>query len=477
MARATVEFRSTALDEVVEWLRKEHGLTVVVRKAELEKEGNFGDEIMVTDSLQEAPLYFLLDRLGLLGIGWYVEDGTIYLTARKIVDERTYTAPYHLGELLDEKYQADEIESLIEGAIAPESWDFEGGNGRLNLVGDVLFIRNTGSIHRKVQGLLAALKQHGRQTFVDTPSVNVELRSRLSEPVSFRFQATPLNEVVRELARLSNADIRLDQTGLRTEGVRERHPVTLQVEDLPLERVLDHLLKELGLTWTIRDGVLWITDEDRARAQHIAGVYDVRDLCANDDESYALSDAVTSQMPDIWSGDGGASVLRFAKPGTVVVWASLGTHTELLDLLEKYRFALRTSRIRQADPEADPEKTLYYRLDANMAGSLVSEIQLLVEPDSWTSSGKESAVGTIRILESRTEIQVFKSDGQTVQVAVAKKVLAIHQRQSVHTKITKLISRIEDGDSETRNLPGGMGGMGGGMGGFGGGYFSVEPKQ
>lgn len=166
--------------------------------------------------------------------------------------------------------------------------------------------------------------------------------------------------------------------------------------------MLNYLVGELGLAWVIRDGVLWVTNQKSSQSGFLTAVYDVRDLCVDENESAGLAEAIVSQMPDLFSQDDGDAELEFAKPGTMVVWASENTHAELLDLLEKYRFALRNSKVRTGDQESDKSRTLYYRLHANVADELFRMLPELVEPDSWAGRNTDGN-GTIRKLESIPE--------------------------------------------------------------------------
>jgi hypothetical protein len=378
-----------------------------------------------------------------------------------------------LGELLDSGYTGNQIVNLIESLVERDSWEDNGGSSRINLIGDVIFVRNTDAVQRKVQGFLSAIPRHGRQTMIDVSATDLSLQDKLTASVSVDFRDTPLEDVVRDLANQTGANLRLDRPALRENRIRERQPVTLQVRQQPLQTVLDYLLPQLGLAWRIRDGVLWVTGPDNDE-DHLTAFYDVRDLCRDQKESDALSEAVQSQVPNVFESEGGTAVIDFGKPGTLIVLAPRSVHAVVLDLLEKYRFALRQSKLRKPSETADEIKTLYYRLHANVAQALHKELPKLIAPESWQSTERPDAIGTIALLESPPEVTQVEGSLPTTSLRM---VLIIRQRQSVHAEITKTLQRIENGDEETRFSQGGkgMGGMGGSGigGGFGGGMFSL----
>lgn len=467
--KVSVDFRSTSLAELADWLRTTGEITVLLQFVELEDAGISPNDL-ISDQLTDQPLYFLLDRLRLLDVGWYYEGDILYLTSRQVVEvKRQVTVPYLLVELLDNGHKGDKIVELIQSLVEPDSWEENGGVGRINLIGDVIFVLNNENVQRQVQGFLKGISSHGRQTLVGVSETELALRDKLAASVSVDYRDTPLEEVVKDLVTQTKADLRLDQPALRNMRIRERQPVTLQLRQQSMKTALDYLMPQLGLGWRVRDGVLWLTSPDKDEVA-LTAFYDVRDLCRNEDESVALSAAIQSQMQGIFEEEGGQAVVDFAKPGTMVVWAQPSEHAIVLDLLQKYRIALRQSKWRQSAEPVDEIKTLYYRLHTNMARALAIGLPNLVAPESWQSAERPDAIGTVILFESAPEIGEVIADGINERM-----VLIIRQKQSVHTEIAKTIKRIEFGDPETRLQDGSMGaaGMGGMGGGFGGGMFSL----
>jgi hypothetical protein len=333
---------------------------------------------------------------------------------------------------------------------------------------------------------LAALRNHARQTFVLDPLQHLVLRQKLEANVSVDFLDTPLEAAVRQLAADSRIDIRLDMPALREIRVREREPVTLKLADRKLKTVLQAMVSDLNWTWILRDGVLWITNPDRTDTFLKTAVYDVRDLCRDEDESAALLDAVTSQAAsDTWEETtGGAGTIGFARPGTLVIHNLESVLMEVLELLETYRTALRASKPRDRNA-VDPQEVIthYYRLHANVAESLVRLLPELVQPDTWGNETAPEAKGEIILAASPPDLS---SAGQLAKAApgsdsadahalvVSRAVLIIRQTRAAHDEIAEVIQRVESGDPvEGDPVEGAAGGMMGGMGGFGGGFFSV----
>ena len=460
--KATTTFENSSLREVVSWLRDEQKIAVLIDSGTLSRAGiSLGEP--VSDVLQDAPLYLLLNRLRALGLSWYVDDDILHITTLEAANERMSTKPYNVGDLLDKGYGSEDIVDAVSGSTGGLWQDLDGEGGATEMLGDVLFVRQTDAQHLEVRGLLTALRKHGRRTLTLDPTIHQSLRAKLDENVNADFNDTPLESAVQQLATQVKADMRLDVPALREVRIRNREPVTLKLENRSLKTVLQVLLADLELTHILRDGVLWITSVDRADSLHKTAVYDVRDLCRNDDESSALVDALLNQTAGPWldiDGDGGS--ILFPQPGTMIVRQTEQGLDEILSLLQTYRTAILASKPRDRDKDARQEvSTRYYQVHSAIADDLVKHLPQLVEPDSWQNDANQKATGTILRIRSTPE----KMD----TILVERSVLVIRQTMAVHEQISELITRVEQGDPDLS-----QGGFGGG--GFGGGLFSVPNK-
>ncbi|MCA9212405.1 MAG: DUF4974 domain-containing protein [Planctomycetales bacterium] len=469
--KATVEFDGTSIREIADWLRANCSLPVLVDERSFVTAGLSLNETH-TDRLNDQPLYLLLNRLHAARVHWYVEDDVLHLAA---IDSdngspKMTTRPYNIGDLIDAGYDWDSIVDAVVSHMSPDSWDDVGGQGVQEILGDVMFIRNSDAVHVDVRGLLAALREHGRQTYVADPAQHIEIRSKLSENVTVSFDDMPLEEVIRDLAERSGIDIRLDSQSLREKRIRGREPVSLHLSDRSVKTVVSVIASELELRWVLRDGVLQVTTPEVAERVRKTAVYDVRDLCRNRSESDGLHDAIVSQAhPDSWDDVGGDGTLSFPKPGTMVVSTLEPIHDDVIALLTAYRTALKSSKRRDEYVDPDTEVlTYYYKLYTPMALSVERYIKQEIAPGTWQTAENTNAVGTIRMLESTP----LTNEGSSA--VVEQSVLVIRQTRPAHREISSLIEKVKNGQSYSEgSFGGGMGGMGGG---FGGGMFDAKEK-
>jgi RNA polymerase sigma factor (sigma-70 family) len=86
------------------------------------------------------------------------------------------------------------------------------------------------------------------------------IEAKLKERVSVDFQNQPLREAVAFLQNDSGLNIVLDPKALREERLTSSSPVSLTAKQVPIKSVLKLMLKPLGLTYTIVDEVVLITN-------------------------------------------------------------------------------------------------------------------------------------------------------------------------------------------------------------------------
>ncbi len=484
-ASTTVEFDKISMKELYRWLQEEQKLSVSVDATAMKEKGILSSEL-VTDRLNNEPLYLILDRLKSLGIGWYEEGGDLFLTTTEATGQKMMTVSYNLGELLDAGFEGERIVEAISSATGSTLIEQGDQDGAVVLLGDVVFVRQTQQVQREVRGLLAGLKKTGRRTLTMAPPQHALLREKLQQKISITLEEVPLSEAITEIARVSGADIRANSAELKKAGVRDRSPISIEMTDQKLSLVLQSALSDFKLTWLVQDGVVWVVQNSTAEAATRTAIYDVRDLCRDEAESEALMYALMEQAGGSWEDNGDKQgVLLFARPGILVVRHTEQMLDSVLQLLENYRTALRESKPRKKlGPDPKEVVTYYYRLPTEMAQDLEQHLTEMVRTETWKSENTPDAPGTIRILKStsdlldthgRSAVTAKETAGQNAGhvLVVDNSVLIIRQLREVHEEIDRLLDKLTTGERPVD--PNAMGGgMGGGGGGFGGGFFDVR---
>jgi hypothetical protein len=186
----------------------------------------------------------------------------------------------------------------------------------------------------------------------DTPTANnvADIQNALKEPTSMEFSETPLNDVVEYLKDLHKQkhpgfEIVLDTKALNDAGVTPETAITKNLKGIPLRSALHLMLRDLSLTFVIRNNVLLITTPENA---FYAKVYDVADLVSQTEgekgsSAEALVDMIaktakvsTSQKAN---GPGWIAGLRSTGIAAVVVYQTEEAQEEVAELLDQLRGA------------------------------------------------------------------------------------------------------------------------------------------
>ena len=106
----------------------------------------------------------------------------------------------------------------------------------------------------------------------------------LGQPTVVDFADHPLSDVADFLKQKHRIEIQLDNKALTDAGVGSDTPITMQLGGITLRSLLRLMLRELDLTYVVRDGFLLITSKTEAENILRVKVYPVADLVTLDSE-------------------------------------------------------------------------------------------------------------------------------------------------------------------------------------------------
>ena len=178
----------------------------------------------------------------------------------------------------------------------------------------------------------------------DWPSVEgdpagARIQDALNDDTRLEFIETPLEDVVAFLKDLHGIELQIDSRALEDVGIADDTPVTRDLKGITLRSALRLMLKELDLTYVLRDEVLLITTPEEAESDTAAyvQVYNIQPLLDEEHGVDALIDTVKL-------GVGKGSELQTSTfRGLLVVRATSREHREVRRLLGVIGAALDVS--------------------------------------------------------------------------------------------------------------------------------------
>ena len=109
-------------------------------------------------------------------------------------------------------------------------------------------------------------------------SAETKIFAALADDTRLEFIETPLTQVIEFLKDQHDINIEIDTKALDDIGIGSDTPITRNLRGISLRSALRLLLKDLGLTYVVRDEVLLITSPEEAESKLVTKVYPVGDL-------------------------------------------------------------------------------------------------------------------------------------------------------------------------------------------------------
>jgi len=260
----------------------------------------------------------------------------------------------------------------------------------------------------------------------------LEIEQKLKTLVSVQFENMPLTKVIEHLGKIVGINIHLDPQGLADEGVTTDTPVSLKLErEISLKSALNLILQPHHLGFVIKDEVLKITSEQMREGQVYTVTYNVADLVVpipnfQPSAGMGLQGAYHSAMANV--GMGGNGNFGGAAPPLAAVASNSGSRGG--------HAAINPAVMAQmsgggggmhAGPQGNPTNAMGGFGPGGAGGgaqadfdSLIDLITSTVKPTSWDAVG---GPGSIAPFETNLS-------------------LVISQTQEVHEQIVDLLEQL-----------------------------------
>lgn len=198
-----------------------------------------------------------------------------------------------------------------------------------------------------------------------TPEQKIE--KALKEPTEFNFVETPLSDVIEYIRKTYGIEVQLDKRALDELGIANETPITKKLKGISLRSALRLILRDLDMTWVIKDEVLFITTNEAADIILTVETYDVTDLAAYRDEKgeiwydgeslvHVITDTTSPRNWDFVGGMGTCTSLVVGETVVLVVRQTQSAHEEIANVLPKMREQVRKHGDKQLPPRRDRPK-------------------------------------------------------------------------------------------------------------------------
>lgn len=346
-----VAYLDTQLGDIVNDLEFRTRANIELDMSALTADGK-GTETVFTFLTKDASLQSILNQLlAKQGLTWIVENESIIITTPDGAAARAPTKAYSVASLAgkDESLDFDELSETIVQAVDPTSWRQNGGS--VGVIAKIsakktLVVTQTHANHLEIAELLkqvaAPLPLSGEKPQIaggDDAVAHIE--AELQRKSEVQYLCTQLSDMVNDLELRHKVKIHLDIPALTDDGKGPETIINKTLKNMSLASILDLLLVEQGLRWTIADEAILITTENGEAKRPTRVVYSVADLAdsaGNIDYEEITGMITQSVAPESWREAGGVSgtISRVSSKKAIVVTQSYANQRKIQAILKQF---------------------------------------------------------------------------------------------------------------------------------------------
>ena len=298
----------------------------------------------------------------------------------------------------------DDLSDIVERVVQPNKWDGVGGPASCEGFHQSLVVTATPSMHEEVASLLAALEAGiaaAEKSPADPPPASYypqpdpkgdegKIFAALEKPITIDVIETPLDDVMQDIGKRAGIPIQLDYRAMEEVGIGGDTPVTRLLRGIRLQSAMRLMLREMDLTYEVRDGVLLVTTPEEAEDDLAIRVIPVIDLVqlASDAEELpqgsmvgdydSLIELITATIrPTAWEEVGGPGAIE-AYRGCLV----LAQTDEVFDDIDALLAGLRKmqAQVKAAQKDGKPLPAAPFELD-DLRGETHAKLRAKLEAD------------------------------------------------------------------------------------------------
>lgn len=173
------------------------------------------------------------------------------------------------------------------------------------------------------------------------------IRSELGEKTVVSFIETPLEDVVRFIAEKHDIPVIVDQRAMEEIGLSTDVPITMDLRNVSLRSTLKLILRDLDMTYVVKDEVLMVTTVEAAEKNLILKTYKFPDDLS--DRGDKIIEVLTATVhPDQWAQLGGPCSIGVID-NVLFISSSETVHESVEDFMTKLMIAYERRALKNRD--------------------------------------------------------------------------------------------------------------------------------
>jgi hypothetical protein len=328
-------FSNQPLTQCLKQISEELSINIVLSMQNGRNTGAIERDTQISYTPSNQSLADALDSiLSPLNLAWTDHDGVLIIT------------PDDASPLVLRVYHAkspvinyNNVMEIISN-VAPKTWVENGGSGVIQLLPpNRIVVYNRNSVLRELEkndsGKLVSAVTGGAAKKKNAPSP-----TGLDRPISIDFQQTPLRICLTKISDMTKLNLSLNENSTSEIGISPDDPVTLKLENVRAETVLNLMLEPLTLTLVEDKETISITSRQQANRTLISAEHNIAGILGNN--LSPIIQLITNVVaPDSWEQNGGDASISAKPPSSISVQQTADNHTAIKKLLADLRESSR----------------------------------------------------------------------------------------------------------------------------------------
>lgn len=329
-------FSNQPLTQCLKQISEELSINIVLSMQNGRNTGSIERDTQISYTPSNQSLADALDSiLSPLNLAWTDHDGVLIITpddASHMV-LRVYRAK---TPVINYSYVMEIISN-----VAPATWVENGGSGVIQLLPpNRIVVYNRNSVLRELEkndaGKLVSAVTGGAAA----KRKNAPTPTGLDRPISIDFQQTPLRICLTKISDMTKLNLNMDENSMSEIGISPDNPVTLKLENVRAETVLNLMLKPLTLTLVEDKETISITSRQQANRTLLSAEHNTAGILGND-LSPIIQLMTNVIAPDSWEQNGGDASISVKPPNSISVRQTADNHAAIKKLLADLRESSR----------------------------------------------------------------------------------------------------------------------------------------
>ncbi|EMI56883.1 hypothetical protein RSSM_01653 [Rhodopirellula sallentina SM41] len=270
-----VDIARAPLKELTAELSREFNAKIFVDRRALEGIG-------ISDRTDIGPVqgsYSLSDSLDSVAadtdLRWTVCRDIVVVTSRGDITKYYRPAVFRLSG----RSTAKTVHERVLKEVQPKTWEYRGGMATAVPYGQsILVINHDWRTIAEIEKRFSAVMRRSVGKLV----AKTKIEKALATPVTVDFRFTGLSKCCAELERQIGIEFEIDRKSLEEIGITEDVPVIAQFESTRLDTVLDLILGQLSLAWSVENGKFQIISGQEEEHRLLTIDHDVTQIVLQD---------------------------------------------------------------------------------------------------------------------------------------------------------------------------------------------------